>query len=117
MTDRPLLYILNEAGEPEPIDDTLAWGRWMETANRRVAIDRDEGDHKQQIVISTVFLGCDHGHGDGPPVLYETMAFDNGNEIDCRRYCTRDDALRGHQELCQAMNLAMRKAGAQQPHG
>jgi len=42
--------------------------------------------------VSTVFLGLDHNHsGEGPPVLFETMVFAEGNrELDGlqRRCCT-----------------------------
>ena len=67
-------YIL-KGKEPEPVHDVLAWGRWFETADRRVALDRiGETD------ISTVFLGLDHQFGSGPPLLFETLVF--GGELD-----------------------------------
>lgn len=64
--------------------------------------------------ISTVFLGLDHGWGKGPPVLFETMAFEiaetvhkfsNGEtfiaheDIDCVRYSSWDDAVTGHKTM------------------
>lgn len=68
---------------------------------RRVAFTRVKGHG----TLSTVFLTCDHNFGlDGPPVLYETMFFPEHidpagpNEV-CERYCTRDEALAGHQQL------------------
>lgn len=47
----------------------------METAERRVA--RTEIG---PLTVSTVFLGLDHGSGKGPPVLFETMIFDGGED-------------------------------------
>lgn len=52
-----------------------------------------------EYVVSTVWLfGIDHGWGDGPPIIFETMVFggDHGEEL--RRYCTEEQAMRGHLE-------------------
>ncbi len=107
-------YILNEAGQAVPEPDLLTWARWFETSDRQLAED-EIGD----IRVSTVFLGLDHSFGDGPPLLWESMAFgapelrkifgrkrpireDMGvqfESLDQRRYATREDALRGHAEM------------------
>ena len=57
----------------------------------------------EDIRVSTVFLGLDHGFGAEEPVLFETMIF--GGEYDeyCERYCTWDEAVEGHAkavEMC-----------------
>lgn len=50
--------------------------------------------------VSTVFLGLDHSHGGDRPVLFESMAFlPEGEEQDCVRYFTYDEAERGHREM------------------
>jgi hypothetical protein len=62
---------------PEPCDDLIRWARWFEKADRHVA--------KTQVGplrVSTVFLGVDHSFGDGPPVLFETMIFGDGDPSD-----------------------------------
>jgi hypothetical protein len=48
--------------------------------------------------VSTVWLGLDHSYGDGPPLIFETMAFAKGRpwDQDCRRYTTEEEALTGH---------------------
>lgn len=49
--------------------------------------------------VSTVFLGLDHSFGDdGPPILWETMAFNvPGTESEfADRYTSRVDAVDGH---------------------
>lgn len=58
-------------------------------------------EHIGPYFLSTVFLWIDHSFSDeGPPVLFETMLFMDGNFSDlfCRRYCTWDEALAGHEE-------------------
>lgn len=54
-------------------------------------------DEVGRIQISTVFLGIDHNRvGAGPPVLFETMIFGGKYNCEQRRYCTWDEAERGH---------------------
>jgi hypothetical protein len=49
------------------------------------------------ILVSTVFLGLDHGWGDDEdPLLFETMVFGGPNDQDCIRYTTWAEAERGH---------------------
>lgn len=58
-------------------------------------------------MVSTVFLCLDHRYdGEGDPIVFETMYFPNWEdgdmaEQDCRRYCTYEDALRGHWEMVE----------------
>jgi hypothetical protein len=104
------MYILGTDGEPIHTTDTLAWGRWMETADRHVA------KTKLGIYwISTVFMGLDHSFGSGgPPVLWETMVFGemvysefSGREIRdtvdrdgyFARYSSKEAALLGHEMI------------------
>ncbi|MFV2016751.1 MAG: hypothetical protein ACC656_15070, partial [Candidatus Heimdallarchaeota archaeon] len=70
-------------------------------------------DQKNNIIVSTVFLGLDHSFETGPPIFFETgppilfesMAFDNGNELDCLRYATYNEAIEGHKELCHQYEI------------
>lgn len=63
-------YILvGHEAVPEP--DLLKWAKWFETAERII----DVTYVTPKVRVSTVFLGLDHGFGDGPPVLFETMVF------------------------------------------
>lgn len=95
-------YILNAAGEPEPCEDLLTWGRWMQTADRHVA-DTHFGD----VRVSTVFLGLDHAFwGEGPPVLWESMVFGGPLDGESRRYSSGADADAGHTALCRAVTDA-----------
>jgi hypothetical protein len=70
--------------------------------NRRVAstnIDETTGT-----VVSTVFLGFDHGFGESEePVLYETMVFSNIEALSdqMQRYTTHKLALSGHEQMVE----------------
>ena len=82
-------YIL-DGHEPVPCD-VETWARWLESADRHV---RDTA--RDDVRVSTVFLGLDHGFGDERPVLFETMLFVNGSGEQMERYCTWDEAEVGH---------------------
>lgn len=56
----------------------------------------------KEVWISTVWLGIDHQFGDGPPLIFETMVFDEArDELDCRRYSTEAEAINGHREMVE----------------
>jgi hypothetical protein len=83
-------YILN-GHEPVEEPDLLTWARWIETADRHV---RDT--FRDDVRVSTVFLGLDMNVFGGPPYLFETMVFVNGCAEDCDRYSTWEEAEEGH---------------------
>lgn len=68
--------------------------------------------------ISTVFLGFDHGFGQGLPILFETMIFGGPYDQWQRRYCTWDEAEAGHRHAvalathCQWLGGAWTEAQA-----
>lgn len=78
-----------------PCDDILEWGKWVKKAERHVADDR-----KNDIRVSTVFLGLDHSFGQGPPLLFETMVFGGEHDGDMDRYSTWKEAEQGHKMMC-----------------
>lgn len=54
--------------------------------------------------VSTVWLGLDHSHSEGLPVIFETMVFPKkGNYMDedCERYSFLADAQKGHKEMVE----------------
>jgi hypothetical protein len=63
--------------------DLMAWARWFEAADRIVAQTQIEAT-----VISTVFLGLDHHYGKGPPLLFETMIFTDGEAENYQKRCS-----------------------------
>jgi hypothetical protein len=105
---QPLLYRL-DGHTPVSVADTLEWAIWREAhqGEEIVARTRIAG-----AVVSTVFLGIDHGFsldGSHTPVVFETMIFreDHGGFYgERRRYCTWDDAIAGHKEIVKKLKAA-----------
>ena len=84
-------YIL-DGHEAVVCDDLMAWGKWIEDADRHV--DKTMiGD----IRVSTIFLGLDHSFGEGSLQLFETMIFGGEFDEEMWRYSTWDEAEKGHQ--------------------
>ena len=78
----------------------------------RLASDFDykilQQDHVGNFMVSTIWLGLDHNFSfKGPPIIFESMVFDQfgrsgfsvGQQVDCRRYATQQEAMAGHAEL------------------
>lgn len=95
-----------------PCDDLETWGRWMEIKGARNVAKTGLEPYSllRKMLpfiqfrpwVSTVFLGLDHSFDDGPPLLFETMAFDSQhNELDgyTRRCSTWEEAERQHVEV------------------
>ncbi len=81
-------------------DDMHEWAMWYQTANRRVA----QTDIDGLFHVSTVFLGIDHGWGEGDPLFFETMVFsknETAEDHDCQRYFTWEEAEAGHQAVVE----------------
>ena len=89
-------YILDEAGRVVLAKRPVEWSRWFENNSNRIVGNDTFGD----VRVSTVFLGIDHGFGAGPLVLWETMIFGGKLDGEQRRYTSREDAIRGHEEMC-----------------
>lgn len=98
-------YIL-EGKTPTPIDDLLAWGEWMESADRQVALDEIDG-----ITVSTVFLGLEHGDRN----LFETMVFGGPIDGEGARYQTWEQAEQGHAEMIAKVKAALQEEANSSP--
>jgi hypothetical protein len=110
------MYVLDDDHRPVPVEDVIAWGTWLESADRIVKQDGDEGSGWW---ISTVFLGIDHGYGvSGPPLLFETMIFKPEHprqprafvahwDQQCRRYATWAGAAAGHRAIVAEFRAAL----------
>ncbi len=96
-------YIL-ENGNPVPCENLMEWGKWMETADRHVALT-ELGDVK----VSTVFLGLDHSFGGPTPVLFETLVFGGPLDGEMNRYTFREDAEKGHADMVVKVSAASEK--------
>lgn len=93
-------YFTLDGHEPVPCSDLLKWARWFQTAGRHVAQD-EFGDW----IVSTVFLGIDHRWGEGPPILFETMAFKRGECMDMDRCATWTEAEKQHARVLARIKL------------
>lgn len=84
-------YVL-DGQTPKLEPDILTWGRWFESADRKIARDQ-RGD----VIVSTVFLGMEHGRDEiGQPLLFETMIFGGEHDQDQRRCATWGEAEAQH---------------------
>ena len=94
-----MFFILDDNGDPQEAS-IEACGAWINDSRRIVKQER-----MWPWFVSTIFLGIDHriprdnGELIDKPVLFETMVFRGKHEVKCRRYCTMDEALAGHQEM------------------
>lgn len=97
-------YILDADRTPRAVD-VGEWRVWI-SLPANVTVGRTLLQLPARVCeISTVFLGKNTSHQPGPLVLYETLVFglhdpDNGLGW---RYCTWDDAMRGHEASVQAV--------------
>lgn len=97
----PRYYILDDAGEPQAVDDLMAWARWRESAGDSWIVRKTDVDGAE---VSTVFLAQDHRYfGESQPLLYETMIFGGEHDAFCVRYCTRAEAAEGHERIVAAL--------------
>lgn len=106
--DRPLFFVIDPHGRIRPRRDARSWARWMETADRHVALEQIG-----RFDVSTVFLGLDHEHGmSRRAVLWETMVFERlSRRAETRwfgRYRSAQAAKRGHAEIARQVSLVAR---------
>lgn len=111
-------YILDKDGRtPIPCEDLLVWAKWFENSReevKRCRVKRTEGTltldphSKKHLIASTVFLCLDHNYtGEGPPLLFESMLFQDGEEIFCFRYSTWDEAEEGHNTILENLTVML----------
>ena len=63
---------------------------------------KDGHTERDGVRVSTVFLALDHSFTDGPPVLWETMVFGQGDGDEYQeRYTSYEDAVEGHKRACE----------------
>ena len=88
-------YILKDK-TPILEPDIIKWGEWYSSAaNKHV----NRTDLPNDVYVSTVFLGIDHGFlGQGEPILFETMIFGGEHDQYQDRYTTWDEAEKGHEK-------------------
>lgn len=103
--DRPRHYILiGQTAVPinagvtsvNALHNLRIWGKCFESDDRKVASSGFFGI----VSVETDFLGIDHSWGDGPPRLFESMAFWWGEGEECLRCATWLEAEEMHREMC-----------------
>jgi hypothetical protein len=99
VADRYTVKYILDGHDVVPVD-LMTWARWFEEIGRGRVVAQSE--LPGGVWVSTVFIGIDHQWGDGPPLIFESMAFDgNGDEIETDRYSTWDAAEAGHAAMCE----------------
>lgn len=86
-------------GEPISAEEFtgLCLGKDHEMVRWRVGVTEVEG-----WFVSTVWLGINHRFsGDGPPLIFETLAAHPDHGEITRRYSTAEEALAGHNALVE----------------
>jgi hypothetical protein len=53
--------------------------------------------------VSTVWLGMNHGHDEGLPVIFESMVFGGESDDYCERYTAETEAKAGHKRIVEAL--------------
>ena len=92
-------YMRDKDGNISTTEDIHEWGEWYEDPDHR-RIDKTELDG--DIMISTVFLGLNHGFlNDDPPILFETMIFGGSEDGYCERYSSETEARAGHKRALE----------------
>jgi hypothetical protein len=98
---------------------------WDWTMRYELQVNRHVGNtrlriHGHEYWVSTVHLGLDHSFSPRPhkPVIFETMVFKDGDMggLDyMRRYCTKEEAARGHRQAVREVRRFLSKLPKAKP--
>ncbi len=94
MSFKHIFYVLDQH-KPVPISQGVAWAAWFANSENRIVSKTEEKD----VTVSTVFLGLDHQHGDGPPLLFETFIFGGPHDGETERCSTWEEAEEMHKRM------------------
>ncbi|MBN1512559.1 MAG: hypothetical protein JXB13_11135 [Phycisphaerae bacterium] len=89
-------YILDAEGNPVFEPNLMTWSAWFENADLTI-----ERTHIGEAEVVTAFLGRDHAHGDGAPVLYETTVFNVPHDWEPVRHGTLTEAREAHAAMVE----------------
>lgn len=103
-----VLGYYDRAGSPISIDEFAELSKDLNARDRkhvaRTTVTDPEG---REYDVSTVWLGMDHGWGDGRILIYETMVFGPQPwNKQCWRYSSDEEAGRGHARVVEAIRDA-----------
>lgn len=108
MSNWPRHYIL--VGRTPMAVDLMTWARAFENRPEVWRIGADE--ITASCHVSTVFLGLDHNHRGGEPILFETMIFGGPLDGEQWRYHSYDQAERGHADAVAQARIACARVKA-----
>lgn len=94
------MYILVDK-VPIITNDINEWGKGNASNSLSKTIFNVYGE---DVEVSTVFLGFDHNHNGGKAILFETMVFGGEFDLHQERYYTYDEAMIGHQLICDMVD-------------
>ena len=99
-------YILNEdhTTQAVSVNDYILWDQIYGKTIKIVGKDKIK-----DCEVSTVFLGLDHNHGEGEPILFETMIFGGERDQDQWRYKTWEEAVKGHSNVVKQCGGKMKQ--------
>jgi hypothetical protein len=104
LKDRKMFWLLDDAGEAVPAADIHDFMAWLvaHPESRHVGDTTTAG-----VRVSTIFLGLNTAVF-GRPLMFETMVFGatpDGESRPMYRWGSRSEALAGHQQMVQAVDL------------
>ena len=99
-------YILKRR-KPIPVNDYIQWMKLFSTKKHKVRV---RASFINGYYISTVFLGLDHSHSKGPPLLFETMIFSTHKNAIDYHYQTRCTTWRQALKMHQTAKRYIKKA-------
>ena len=117
-------FYIMEGNKVKQVDDYHTWALWMGKNDRsikRTELFPDIGKIKdwksfgasmkeasnKACCVSTVFLGLDHNHYGGRPILFESMVFGGKHDLNQYRYHTIEEAIEGHEQMCMFAQESM----------
>ena len=98
-------YYKLEGKEVIPCDIDGFTEMYGERQQDRIIAQEHVTTPNEEVFVSTVFLGMDHGFGlTDIPLLFETMVFGEGVGCEIQeRYSTYQEAEEGHKAMCERM--------------
>lgn len=90
---------------PTSFEEWVQWSSKGFKAPKRIAQDFFNDN---QVNVSTVFLGIDHGFFGNKSLWFETMVFGGPMNGYQDRYESWEEAMEGHRLTCQAVSVALK---------
>lgn len=87
---------------------------WVALFEHREEYSRVAAEDVGEYWVSTVWLGLNHAWDGGPPLIFETMWFRDGESVDLRRYTTLEQAKAGHKAVVARLRMKQRGTGEEE---